>query len=150
MKKAIMPVVLSLVLVLALGAVAAQTEGDGGTTIIAGKIYNSDFTLEIQGATVEVTCDDLTKTKTSEADGAYSVEYDEEDCSEGSDLSVHAYKAGVGENTVSGVIYDNYPVPSWNLNLGVVNVPLVPEFGLLVGTLTILGAVGVFFVVRRR
>jgi hypothetical protein len=88
---------------------------------------------------------------TSQADGAYSVSYlDEVTCHEGSELSVHAFKEGVGENTVAGEIHDNYPVPEWNLNLGVVNVPLVPEFGLVAGLTTVLGALGAFFLVRRK
>jgi hypothetical protein len=36
------------------------------------------------------------------------------------------------------------------LNVGIINVPLIPEFGLLIGSLTVISAVAVFFVVRRR
>jgi hypothetical protein len=36
------------------------------------------------------------------------------------------------------------------IDVACVNVPLVPEFGAIVGVLTALGALGVFFVVRRK
>ena len=42
----------------------------------------------------------------------------------------------------------NYPALS--LNVVIVNVPMVPEFGLIAGLTTVLGALGVFFVVRRK
>jgi hypothetical protein len=64
-------------------------------------------------------------------------------------LIVYASKVNVGSNRVVGEIHDNVIV-GLDLNLGVVNVPLVPEFGATVGVLTILGALGVFFVVRRK
>jgi hypothetical protein len=35
-------------------------------------------------------------------------------------------------------------------DLAIVNVPLVPEFGLIIGMTTILGALGIFFAVRKR
>jgi hypothetical protein len=44
------------------------------------------------------------------------------------------YKVRLGDNV------DNYNV----------NVPIVPEFGVIIGALTILGAVGTFFIIRRR
>ena len=36
------------------------------------------------------------------------------------------------------------------INVACGNVPLVPEFGAIVATLTIMGALGAFFVVRRK
>ena len=148
MNKVVSTMTFALVMILMIGAASANT-------IIAGKIYTADYQNIVEGATVDVTCGlgEVTETVTTESlgDGTYSVSYLNENlCHEGSDLSVHAYKEGVGENTVTGTIYDNYPVPEWNLNLGVVNVPLVPEFGALVGALTVLGALGVFFIVRRK
>jgi len=53
--------------VLSLGLVSA------GTTLIAGKIYNADFSKTIPGANVTVTCNGNIQTYTSESDGAYSV-----------------------------------------------------------------------------
>ncbi len=119
-----------------------------GTTIIAGKIYNSDYSATIDGATVKVTCNEHVNETYSKGDGAYSVSFDEKKCSEGNEVFVYAYKKGFGAGEESGEIYNDFPV--YDINLGVINVPLVPEFGVLVGGLTILGALGVFFLVRKR
>jgi hypothetical protein len=147
MKKSITLVILGLMVIAMLGAVSAT----GSKTAIAGKIYNADFTGIVEGATVEVTCNgNLAPSVLSKVDGTYSVEYAGEVCNEGDTLSVHAFKTGVGENTVTGNIYDDYPIQELDLNLGVVNVPLVPEFGLIAGLVTVLGAVGVFFFVRKK
>jgi hypothetical protein len=146
MNKTFSLVVLMLMVVAMLGVVSADT-------VIAGKIYNADFTAIEPGASVTVTCGGILApegTVLSKDDGAYSVTYDEElGCHQGSTLSVHAIKTGVGENTVTGEIHDGV-VESLDLNLGVVNVPLVPEFGLIAGLTTVLGALGVFFFVRKK
>jgi hypothetical protein len=146
MNKTVSLVVLGLMLVAMLGVVSAT----GATTAIAGKIYNADFTATESGATVDVTCNGNTITVLSLGDGTYSVQFSGTVCNQGDSLSVHAIKAGVGENTVTGTIYDDYPAAQFNLNLGVVNVPLVPEFGAAIGVMTILGALGVFFMVRKK
>jgi len=140
--KAISFLIMTALLFSVMGVVSADT------TYIAGKIYNADYSATINGATVNVTCNGNLLSTTSQNDGAYSVSYDESVCSQGSSLSVHAVKEGVGENTIIGTIHNDYPAV--NVNLGVVNVPLVPEFGAIVASLTVLGALGAFFVVRRK
>lgn len=119
-------------------------------TLINGKIYNSEYTNIIEGANVEVTCNGNLKTTTSADDGSYAVDYDEIDrgdgsCNNGDDLNVYAYKGGLSGSN-SGIIHDDY-IMDWDL--AIVNVPLVPEFGVFVGALTILSAIGVFFFIRR-
>jgi hypothetical protein len=117
-------------------------------TIVAGKIYNADYSATVSGAGIEVICNAIEKTATSLSDGTYSVEYASDNgCSIGKEVSVHASKTGVGENTVTGIMQDLTPI---DLTLGVVNVPLIPEFGFAVGALTLASAIGVFFVVRRK
>lgn len=156
MKNSISLVVVSLMAVLLLGFASADTQ----TTIIAGKIYNSDYTAVIAGADVDVTCDGVTISVVSKADGAYKVEYTDGSCYVGDSLTVYAEKEGLtgqktgtilAEGTCSDPNTDNCLINVYDgLDVAVVNVPLVPEFGLIVGVLTILGAVGVFFVVRQR
>jgi len=158
MKNSISLVVVSLMAVLLLGFASAVTEQQ--TTIIAGKIYNSDYTAVIAGADVDVTCDGVTISVVSKADGAYKVEYTDGSCYVGDSLTVYAEKEGLtgqktgtilAEGTCSDPSTDNCLINVYDgLDVAVVNVPLVPEFGLIVGVLTILGAVGVFFVVRQR
>jgi len=60
-------------------------------------------------------------------------------------LTVYAEKGSL-TGMESGIIHDNMVM---DLDVGIVNVPLVPEFGFVVGIMTILASVGVFLVVRR-
>ena len=146
MKKAFVLTVLALLIVSSIGFASAKT-------LIAGKIYNADYTDTVAGATVEVTCNGNLKTTTSLSDGAYAVTYCEsltgcsEDvtCNNGDSLSVYAEKGGL-TGTKDGVINDDV-IDEWDV--AVVNVPLIPEFGLAVGALTMLGAVIAFFIIRR-
>ena len=83
----------------------------------------------------------------SVADGAYSVLFDYGECGIGSTVSVHAEKdgrTGDVDATVNGG-----PV-AISLNYAVGNVVLIPEFGLLIGTMTILGALVAFIIIRRK
>src|SRR3989339_228731 len=114
MKKTLMLIV--LMLVFSVGVISAKT-------LIAGKIYNADFTDTISGADVMVNCNGNIQTTESLSDGAYSVTFNE-----------------------TGTNHDN-AFGDWDL--AIVNVPLVPEFSLIIGSLTILSAVGIFFFVRR-
>ena len=147
MKKAVLITFLALMVISLIGFASAKT-------LVAGKIYNADFTAIEEGATVNVTCThnavNITKNATSNSDGAYAIEFSEipMECTYGDALSVYAFKAGVGENTVKGVV--SIDMPEWSLNIGVVNVPLIPEFGIVVGIITVLSAVTVFFVIRRK
>tara|TARA_Y100000310_G_C20680897_1_gene815857 strand:- start:53 stop:490 length:438 start_codon:yes stop_codon:yes gene_type:complete len=145
MKKAMLLISLTLVFLFAISAVSAKT-------LIAGKIYNADFSETVAGASVTVTCNGNVQTDTSESDGSYSVTYDEIDigsgsCDSGDALTVDASHTSYGIGSESGIIHDDLVM---TLDIGVVNVPLVPEFGFLIGTLTIISAIGVFFFVRRQ
>ena len=145
MKKAMLLISLTLVFLFAISAVSAKT-------LIAGKIYNADFSETVAGASVTVTCNGNVQTDTSESDESYSVTYDEIDigsgsCDSGDALTVDASHTSYGIGSESGIIHDDLVM---TLDIGVVNVPLVPEFGFLIGTLTIISAIGVFFFVRRQ
>ena len=133
------------------------------TTIITGTIYNADYSDTVFNATVEVTCNGNQATPYpvySFNDGTYMVEFSNKDCDDGDMAFAHAICVGsqctetvsgniiVGENTKSGEVHDcGALIPS--LNIGDVDVPLVPEFGFFVGMLTILSAGVIFCVVRR-
>lgn len=145
MKKTITISMLILLVLSCLTLVSAKT-------IIGGKIYNADFTATIPGADVTVTCNGNDKTTTSLSDGSYSVTYNETEqegdnwCGDGDTLSVDAEKDGLS-GSETGTIHDDV-VESWDI--GIVNVPLVPEFGLFIGTLTLLSALGILYVVRKQ
>ncbi len=128
-----------------LASLGMASVSDG--TLITGKIYNADFTVEIAGANVEVTCNGNVQNAVSLSNGKYSVSYDKTDCKAGDSLIVSAEKDGQYA-IKSGVVHENAIVNNtWDL--GVVNVAIVPEFGFFLGMLTMLSAVGIFFVVRK-
>ena len=68
---------------------------------------------------------------------------------------VYAHSAGrmalfAMEKVQPDIILLDIDMPDMDLNIGVVNVPLIPEFGLIVGLLTVISAITVFFVIRRK
>jgi hypothetical protein len=119
------------------------------TVLIAGKVYdatNPDHWVSVSGADVLVQCGEVTQKATSMSDGAYSVKFTE-GCNVESSLTVTASKGSlVGSN--SGVIHNTYETIGFDV--GVVNVPMVPEFGVVIGGLTLLSAIGIFFMVRKK
>jgi len=141
MKKLFVIPVIALFLVLTVAMVSASA------VVVAGTIYNSDYSDIVEGASVNVTCNDSSLPYTSLSDGTYSVKFIGGSCNVGNDVTVSATKGDLhGEKT--GVVWNgsNFDIP---VDLSVVNVPLVPEFGLFIGALTIMSAVGVFFLVRK-
>ena len=144
MNKVLMAVFVSLMVVSIMGMASAET-------LITGKIYdatNPSHWVYAGGAAVTVTCNDHILTTTSSLDdGAYNVVYNSDaGCVNGATLTVSGSKGSLaGSNT--GIIH-NDQFSDWDL--GVVNVPMVPEFGAIAGSLTILGSMAIFFIVRRK
>jgi hypothetical protein len=156
MNKTISFIILSLMLIAMLGAVSADAPV---STIVSGTIYQNDINHPVAGANVQVTCHhvvnnaitDSTLSWTSETNGAYSVTFLGNQCSLGDLVTVDAQKDNVGTGTEDGVVNSTHTlIPGLILDTGVINVPMVPEFGLIAGLTTVLGALGVFFVVRRK
>jgi hypothetical protein len=75
------------------------------TTLVAGKIYNSDFTELIQGATVTITCGPYEDMRTeSIADGTYAVNFvSVEGCQLGDTVQVSASKGDLSGNEDSTI-----------------------------------------------
>jgi len=123
-------------------------------TAVGGTIYQDTVDNGIQGASVEVTCNGNTETATSDSEGAYSVVFEGDECSFGDDVTVHAEKDGAtGSNDGSVDMTYHYDFGCFcglDLNVGIVNVPLIPEFGLMIGTLTAISAIGIFLFVRKK
>lgn len=90
--------IISLLLILSIGIISAQT-------LIAGKIYTSDFSDTIAGADVKVVCDSsVTLYTTSLSDGTYAVRFEETECNESDVIDVTASKSGFNTKTESGII----------------------------------------------
>jgi hypothetical protein len=144
---------LAALLVIAAVASATSVETTSSKTIIAGKVYDSpDFEHAngVSGANVNVTCKFNVLTTQSSSDGTYSVVYNSStQCPEGFEATVVAEKNGIVSNIGTGKVHDLTAVIP-DIYLGVVNVALIPEFGVFVGVLTLISAVAVFFVVRKK
>ncbi len=113
-------------------------------TVVGGVIYSSGSFTTVPGANVAITCEGVTKETVSDSIGVYSVQFTPFQCSLNDVVTVIAKKGDL-----SGV--KTAPVNDYGLtvNLAIVNVPMTPEFGFFFGTLTLISAVGIFFVVRR-
>ena len=134
--------ILGLLVLSMIGMASAQA-------YVLGKIYNSDYTETIADANVIVTCykGDTYPVLTAVTNeyGDYVVNFESTTCSVGNTVRVDAEKEGIGSGSGEGVVDESNSI---SLNLAIINVT-VPEFGLIVGALTILSAVGIFFFVRR-
>ena len=117
-----------------------------GMTLVRGIIYSSDTSAGISDASVEVSCNGHVESTISFLAGEYAVLFNQSECGKGDTVSVYASHPDYGANSRSGVVSDTSILV---LDLATVNVPLVPEFGAVVGVLTMLSAVGLFFVVRK-
>ena len=141
MRKEVILMVAVLFLFATMGMVSAKT-------LVAGKIYNADWSAKVEGATVNVTCDGNSNVTVSSGDGTYAVSFYEDECDTGDSISVYAEKDGAsGTNT--GIVNDK-TLFGLDCNIGVVNVALIPEFGLIAGLVVIIGSLAVFVYVRRK
>jgi len=135
----------------------------GGGTVISGIVFSEeDLTQGVNGADVTVICNhsgNLIYRYTSSGispgmeGGYYSVEYpsygDDEVCDWGDEVTVIAVKgdlSGTATGNVDGVIGESLYA---NINVIMTKIPVIPEFGLIVGLLTLVSSIGIFFFVRR-
>jgi len=131
-------------------ASATTTCGDGTTiplTVVDGKtLLKGNIDSPVWNAAVTVICNGHTLTTESSNLGTYGVTFYDYQCPCGSEVNVSAIKGSLsGSNSApveNGIVL-------W-LPMAVVNVPMVPEFGVFAGALTLLSAVGIFFMVRRK
>lgn len=127
-------------------------------TYIQGRVTYND--TSIKSAEVTVTCihNEVEYTKTTRTNsgkghlrGTYFVKFKQSQCISGDTVIVTATKDG-STGTATGKVEDFLKQKCFDIDLAWidVNIPLVPEFGKLAIILTALGAVGIFFVVRRK
>ena len=129
----------------------ATVSAIGFNTIIAGKVYqNSDLehSPPADFANVSVTCNSIEKNTTALGDGTYSILFNLTDGCLNTVASGYATWNGTKSLPQTGNI-QNY-TSSFDLYLGVINIAMVPEFGVIAGALTLVSAVGIFFLVRKR
>jgi hypothetical protein len=122
-------------------------------TIVRGKVFDQSTNDNVAKADVEIICHgesgDVTKTTKTGPTGRYRVVFDQNECDYGDEVTVHAEKdglTGTSEGTINWT-RDGYCI---DLDIGVVNVPLVPEFGAVVGVMTLMGSISIFFLIRKK
>lgn len=163
MKKLLaLSILASVLLIVSISAVSACTSKDPtckDSVIITGTIYSGDnINNFVANAIVNVTCDhkkgnNITHTNlqtTSNSIGSYTVYFDDKYCRKGDTVTVSAKNANgdmLGEN--KGVVLKE-KINKIKCRIAHIDVSMIPEFGTTVGILTALGAVGTFFLVRRK
>ena len=131
-------VVLGLFVISMAGSVSAFTD-------VVGVVYNEDYSETIADANVTIDCNGNVKSVLSKGDGRYGVEYYVSKCGNGDNVTVIAEKDGLISNPGTGVVH-NFGLEVY---VAIINVSMVPEFGAVLGIMSLLGAVGIFFIIRR-
>lgn len=148
---------ITAMLILSMGMISASIQGTlvGGTIytdVNSNGVYDVAIDTPVEGANVDVACthDGITSHQydVSQSSGTYGVDFSISQCSMNDQLSVVATKNGVSSDPISGSVTDY--VIKWDVGIVDVPFPVVPEFGIAVGAMTILSAVGIFFFVRRK
>jgi len=123
------------------------------TTYVSGTITDQSTGDPVSGASVDVTCNGNLKSTTSGADGGYSVQYLASECDYNDTVSVSAsYDSLSGSSDSVDWYTQNSQIGCLEMivNVACANVPLIPEFGIAIGTLTMAGAIVAFFIIRRK
>jgi hypothetical protein len=142
MKKRIALFVATVLTTVALPA-AAFASSSPAITQVSGEVTHNGSPVD--GANVTVTCDSVTGNDTTDSDGGYLVTFAKADCPNGSTATSAASKGGLNGNN-SGPVNKL----SSKLNIAIVDVSVVPEFGLIGLTgAALIGGAG-FMVMRRR
>jgi len=157
MKKRFVLPVLALFVIISIIMISAVPITTVEFTRVSGVITDATKgNAPVSGAEVIVTCNGNEINTTSDVNGNYSVVYPLL-CYTGDSVSVSAtYGSLSGSNNNAAwnteIYLDNSTSSCLELifNVALINVPLIPEFGLLIGSLTLLSAVGIFFLVRRK
>lgn len=153
MKKALMLSVLISLLVIASIAMVSATVGY--KTSVSGTVYDKtkDYAI-VPEAFVNVTCNSNSINTTSLGDGTYWVTFGDGQCLIGNNVTIYGKKGSLeGWNKDPVIVHNITDYIPIDVELGFApggDVFLIPEFGIFVGALTLLGAVGVFFFVRKK
>lgn len=116
--------------------------------VVEGLVKNPDNTAAV-GASVDVLCNGTTLNDTTDGSGFYFVQYADGVCVEGETVNVSATLGGLTGNN-SGVMTASGYTEGLKLDVAIVHVPLVPEFGLITGALAMIGSAGSFLVLKRK
>jgi len=112
-------------------------------SIVTGTVTYGNGSI-VPGADVDVTCNNVTGTATTDLFGNYDVAFSSTDCKFGDPVSVTASKSPAsGSNTGNMCAAGECEFP-----IGLVDVQ-IPEFGLIAASLAVVGALGIFMFKRK-
>ena len=118
-------------------------------TVVAGRITNPNNNPKwVEGADVTVVCNTATETTKTFSKGFYVIFFEDAECPVGSSVTVTAKDDSGLIGTLTEIVEKKFFCKGHIVFMK--HIPLVPEFGLFIGSLTILSAVGVFFLVRKQ
>lgn len=150
--KTIIAVIAALALVTGVVGVKSAMAVLTQVGIVEGVISGPDDNAVV-GANITVVCHnaggDQTKNTTTDGDGFYIVEYTNYQCVAGDKVNVTASKDGQS-GTREGEMEDEGTVGRVHLDVAIINIPMVPEFGLITGGLALMTSAGSLFFLRRR
>ena len=117
-------------------------------TWISGTVYNASH-VPVSGGSVNVHCGSATQVATIGADGSYGISFSQSQCKAGDTAAATANTSdGSGSNSTT-VTNTTVNGPIVDLDVAVVDIT-VPEFGLIGGIITMIGASGSYLYMRAR
>jgi hypothetical protein len=136
--------VLGIFFLLMVGVVSAAPT----LTVISGTIYQADMTTIVPNADVSVTCThgavQTVKTTTSNSLGSYGVVFPVGQCAVGDNVLVEAEKNSADGSNTGTVSHTGTCL----VNTSIINVS-IPEFGVIAGSVALVGALGIFIYRRK-
>jgi hypothetical protein len=140
--------IFALVTAVSAKAVSAVTFAPVQVGVVEGLVIKPDNTAAV-GANVNVVCNGTPLSTTTDASGFYFVQYGNGVCVAGQTVTVDATLGslhGSKSGTMSAEGYNTYV----KLDVAIVNVPMVPEFGLITGALALVTSAGSMVILRKR
>lgn len=116
--------------------------------LVAGVITGPDGN-PLESASIGVDCNSHHLTTSSAANGTYSVQFDNGFCTLGQTVTVTATKGSLSGSN-SGPMLNGGDIGQVHLDVAIVNVPTVPEFGLVTGVITLLASAGSYLILKRK
>lgn len=116
--------------------------------LVAGVVTGPDGN-PLSGASVGVDCNSHHLSTSSSSSGTYSVQFDNGFCTLGQTVTVTATKGSLtGSN--SGPMQNGGDVGQVHLDVAIVNVPTVPEFGLITGVITLIASGASYLFLKKK
>lgn len=114
-------------------------------TRVRGNVYDQTAGVPINGLTVSVTCNGITKTDATDGNGLYVIDFTQAECDKYDPVTASA--TFNSENQNMSVLVSSTNTATMDLNFGLI---AVPEFGLVTGALSALGSGVAFLGLRKK